>query len=324
MAKLDSWQTTPPGATTKLSLARGQVSRIAILDPVPEAIRFHRVEDEGNFQCLGQGCPFCAVQIEWKIKYASYIFLYNQTAQGALIGDAAGQPTGGCIMPWVFPAKKYASLKALSMSLGSDGDLRGIDIQLLCTEEKFQDYTIMPYAGGAPYWQQYPALKAMVDEQYPTLPKDLSGKIARKLTVDEANQLLARVSGQAAFAGQPAAGQTVIAAPGGAGWGAPVGQPVAAPAAPVAAPVAAPAPMATPPQATPDSAPVAPVPIVQPVQAPPMQVSVPVATPEPAQPTPVQAPVPVPVQEAAQPSPADPQASMEDARNRIDSLMDLP
>lgn len=303
--KLSGWTDAAAGAARRFKLVQGQTTRVCVLDLSPEMMRVHYLKGAGYYLCLGDGCPFCATGSEWKVRYASYIFVYNQDMYGQLTqGEGGG--VEGAITPWAYSQDKMTQLMQIAKMYEGTGPLTSFDLVFICIEEGFQKYQIMPDPSGAPMWMRDAALKAKVDAEYAKLPKDLSAKCGKRVSISEAQMVVTQT-------GAPSTGAAGLPQSGAEGFGQmprapqqgamPMPQPGLQPAPGImgAMPAASPGALPGPAQAVPQVAPVpapapVPVPAVPPVQSPPVQM----------------------------PAPALPATTPEEARARIDSLINLP
>lgn len=322
--KLSGWTDAPSGGNARIKLQNGQACRVCILDDSPEMVKSHYIKGSGYYLCLGDGCPLCSVN-EWRMRFATYVFLYNQDAQGNPVKDAEGKVSGS-IIAWTFSHDKMSMLTQIAQTYAAFGPLKNYDIVLTCIEETFQRYYIMPdVSSGAPLWQQDAALKAKVEADYNSLNKDLSAKCGKRADHQEAMMLISRTGAPGAVPGmmqpgfgsqaQPQFGFGAQAQPG-------LGGPqFASPQGVQTSPQQPPQPPQQPFQ--PPAAAVPPQPPAQPVQAPAAPQAVPPQQLPQQPPQPPQQPLPQPGQ--VQPSPAPlPPANQEEAKARIDSLINLP
>lgn len=172
------WSQRPSGAD-KFTLKVNETIRFGTLDEQPEMVRSHYFGRQ--YQCTHPDCIWCEMGIEWKERFALYIVVYSQE-QGVL-----KQPVDGHVVPWFFGSDKYLILHAWSAL----GDLRQRDLIATCVEEKFQRFA-MSQSPDPAAWLVNEPLKAKVMDGYGKLPRDLSTKIAQRVSRSDAMVLIQR------------------------------------------------------------------------------------------------------------------------------------
>lgn len=154
-----SWDDAPLSATAtkktfeknpirRLTLKKDESKRIAILSEVPHRVFSHYLEGYGNFACVkfqGHDCPGCAQGLKIQEHFYLNVLVYpnNASPNGDWLTSEAN------VYLWKFGPKVFSTLRAMK---GDWGDLRGYDIRLTCTNDKFQHITPanMPQSLWAP------------------------------------------------------------------------------------------------------------------------------------------------------------------------------
>lgn len=106
------------------------------------------------FYCLGENCPGCE-ESSPNPRYLQWVFVYNLDDDGKPI-----RPISGRIRAWMFGRDKYSILSQIAQQVG---DLRKMDLQASCQEEKYQRMTIIPVGEPALYEDRNAAEKVAAD-----------------------------------------------------------------------------------------------------------------------------------------------------------------
>lgn len=120
----------------------------------------------------------------WKIVAAIVVYNIDE-----------GKVKGGKVLPWVFNEKTYNLLSRIA----EDDPLDERDLELECTDDKYQTFTIVSKKGS--YWQQSEKFKATCLSEAASIRKKAKVFIGKDLSIAEIKEVL----GISDFAGDTAA-----------------------------------------------------------------------------------------------------------------------
>ena len=165
----------------RFSLRVGQRARVAVLDSAAQKAFVHFAGF--YFYCTGKGCLACLTKPP-SPRYLTWILFYTADADGKVVTN----PLGGVIKAWMFGRDKYG---VLSQTAEEWGDLRTVDLQIDCTDEKFQRFTIS--VARDCLWQQNIEFAAKVITMLKEAKVDVTQLMARTITNE---QMIATLAGR--------------------------------------------------------------------------------------------------------------------------------
>lgn len=187
----------------------GERARIVLIEPNPMMELLHYIKGQGSFVCLGDydkvmgtgadsNCPFCRVA---------------ERSQDALVRPAGRRfvthvlkyltkRTGEPILPvtvevqlWRFGEDKFSQLVSAAEMYE---DLRKFDMVVECTDDTWARYNIQVIGNKPATYLSDKETAERIMAQYNTEKiKDLSSFLGRAVDVEEAQEIIDRITGQA-------------------------------------------------------------------------------------------------------------------------------
>lgn len=186
----DSIKTTPRGSSRDLEkffLDDNETARIVVLDQTAFLAMTHYEKNVKRYvRCIrditGGECPGCEKTGEPRQRFGANVVQYKTTKTGEIV-----KPYEWSVKLWTFGPDKFTQLRAVKEEWG---DLRKVDLKVLCKSKQFQELVITPLKNSI--WLDPEAgIREQVAASYNEGKYDVEKIIGKIYTVEDMKKVLA-------------------------------------------------------------------------------------------------------------------------------------
>jgi len=185
----DSIKTSPRGGRDleKFRLDEGETARIVVLDENAYLSMTHYDPESKRYaRCIrdvtGGNCPGCEKTGDPRQRFGANVVQYKTTKAGEPI-----TPYEWTVKLWTFGPDKFTQLRAIKKEWG---DLRKVDLKVLCKSTQFQEMVITPLRNTI-WLDEEAGIREAVAEDYKSNKFDIERIIGKVYSVTDMEKLLA-------------------------------------------------------------------------------------------------------------------------------------